>query len=140
MVINKDNYFEASYGCFEMQPPSWVAKALEHIEGKWEYGVGTSYFQSEMKLGNRYWKPSFISYSSKWGSFSAYWISTNGQYLLRVSDHWSEGPKGVKTCGFIRHCYWVLNGSVKISGVEHPLIGHPLWLGIVKLSDMENIS
>ena len=143
MSIDTDTYFKATYGCFKLQPKSWVEKVVDHIKVTEviDYYEGRSYKygQTEMKLGNRIWKPNFISYSDKWMSLSAYWISDDGQYLLRVSDHWSKAPKGIKTCGSIKQCYWTIQGTANKSGIKHPSFSKPLWMGIVKLSDMEYI-
>lgn len=143
MIIDKDNYFKATCGCFKLQPQSWAEKALDHIEievVEGHFDCTYKYSQREMILGNRQWKPNFVSYSNKWGSFSAYWISDDGQYLLRVSDHWSKAPKGIKTCGSIKQCYWTIQGTANKTGIKHPSFSKPLWMGIVKLSDMEYIS
>ena len=131
-------HYGATIGCFHMQPPSWAAKALDHIVCQnLDYGSFYYHKQTEVRLGNHLWVPDHLS---NWhDSFSAYWISADGQYILRVSDHWSEGPKGVKTCGPIGQSYWTLNGKVRTAGVKHPLHSHPLWVGIAKLSEMKSI-
>lgn len=138
-MINSSNYFEKSEGVFKMIPSTWVKKARENCTiksaekicpytGEYLYEKETS--QTEIKLGNHTWKPNFVSYNARYCSMSAYWVSEDGQYLLRISNHWSKAPKGVFACGNIRYCWWELTGR-KQPGVNN------LFGGIIKFSDLK---
>lgn len=124
-MINKNNYFEHSRGVFKMQPTSWAAI----LSGAIKHTSTGEFAQEAVALGNRKWFPNFVSYSERWGTISAYWVSEDGQYLIRLSDHWSKAPKGIHQCGNIRHCWWELSGR-RQSGYSS------LWAGIIKFSDL----
>ena len=144
------NYWEATCGTFRVQPSSWAAKALaathvvveatETMDMVYEYNYSVKTKQDAIVLGNHTWFPNFVSFNPRYGSMSAYWLSEDGQYLLRLSDHWSEADKGqrVKTCGNIRACWWSLAGH-RVSGVfrgKKSPHEKGFFLGIIKLSDL----
>lgn len=122
-MVTISNYFECTVGTFKIQPTSWAEKCVAAINV-------AELAQGQLVLGNRQWIPNFVSYSERWGSLSAYWISEDGQYLLRVSDHWSAGPVGVHRVGYIRQCWWELTGR-KQPGANG------FWVGIVRLGDLK---
>lgn len=137
-MIDASNFFEASKGAFRVIPSKWVEQlknAIDVVEEFDDYFGSTNsrVVMNEITLGNRKWIPNFYSHSARWGSTSAYWVSEDGQYLLRVSDHWSLAQKGVHQCGNIRKCWWALTGR-KQAGVDG------LWGGIVKFSDLSERS
>ena len=136
MKINKNNYFSSSYGRFKVQPTKWAELALRHIDIECRSDPLTgdrrySSKQEKVRLGNRTWIPNFVSYNARYGSVSAYWTSEDGQYLLRLSDHWSEGPKSVHKVGRIARCLWALDGRPQKAF-------NGFHLGIIKFSDMES--
>ena len=120
MKINNKNYFESSKGDFKIIPQNWVKKVLSvvdfHIDDN--YNRHFSFNAESVKLGNHNWIPNFISYSVAYNSVSIYFISEDKTHLLRISDHWSTAPKGIKTCGAIRNCYWNLKGTKPTFQVE----------------------
>jgi hypothetical protein len=146
-MITSSNYFEHSSGVFKIQPTTWAGSAISAVSIEVTYGFdGVSYDakvrtdQEPVRLGNRNWLPNFVSYSITWGSLSAYWVSEDGQYLLRVSDHWSSGPVGVYQCGNIAKCWWELAGRRQPACYANPGIGNKmLWAGIIKLSDLKEV-
>lgn len=130
--MDADNYFNTSKGVFRIQPASWADAAYNALQKGW---FGKFEGQTDLTLGNRKWVPNYISESSR-GSLSAYWISENGQWLLRLSNHWSDADRGIKTtkCGWIRNCWWELRGR------RQPAYDNkPFTLGIIKLSDLTEI-
>ncbi len=91
-------YWENTEGTFTAIPSTWSKAVLKKAP--------------RLRLGNRAWVRNFISYSPRWGSLSVYYLSEDGEWLIRVSDHWSEaGSHRTKTCGGIRSCYWTLKSS-----------------------------
>lgn len=122
MKISKKNYFIASQGSFRVIPSSWTEKILDHAK--------TAVEGDKIKLGNNIFKLNYISESYKYSSKSIYYVSDSDQYLIRVSDHWSESDfRGVKTCGNIRSCFWTINGR------KQPVVSR-FHGGIVKFSDL----
>lgn len=137
MKIKNYNYFSSSYGRFKVQPTKWAELALGHIEIECHSDpltgdpAGYSSKQTHVRLGNRIWTPNYVSYNARHNSLSAYWTSEDGQYLLRLSDHWSEGCKSVHKVGRIAHCLWALDGRP-----QRAFKG--FHLGIIKFSDMKS--
>lgn len=142
-MITASNYFEGSIGTFRLCPNSWAEQARRSFRLIFDQALDEDGYpcrvfstdcsrrsQGVLVLGNRHWYPNFVSYSARYGSFSAYWTSLDSQWLLRLSDHWSEGPSGVHLCGNIRQCYWRIDPGSK------PQKGARFWLGIVKLSEL----
>ena len=133
MKIDVNNYFLHSMGDFKVQPTSWAEKCMEALKTDGQYAV---------KLGNRKWIPNFIS-ENRYGSFSAYWVSEDNQWLLRVSDHWSSAPdqrNGDTTeCGSIRHCWWRILGRRQAPYTQFLSSGKGILAGVVRLSDMKDI-
>lgn len=137
MKIKTTNYFSSSYGRFRVQPTKWAELALRHFEIECHSDpligdyAGYSHKQKQMRLGNRTWLPNYVSYSARYGSVSAYWTSEDGQYLMRLSDHWSEGCKSVHKVGRIARCLWALEGRPQKAF-------NGFHLGIIKFSDMKS--
>ena len=140
-MVNVTNYFLASRGTFKVCPKGWAEKAFDHVY-TWSdidcsagcpRTVGRGQCEN-IVLGNRVWLANFVSYNARWYSLSAYWVSPDGQWLLRLSDHWSESNCGsVHTCGWIRSCFW------KLAGVCRPVAGR-FYLGIVRIADLEDLT
>ena len=136
MKIDKENYFVASAAEFRTIPSKWVRALLRG--GK------------KCRLGNRRYLVNYISrvdemrgdafsggYHAK--SFSAYWVSADGEELIRVSDHWYLGPNArwassdkAKRCPNIASCHWRLAGKPQVVQSH----GFGLCGGIVRFRDM----
>ena len=134
MKIDSTNYFVSSVGQFRSIPTKWVHRILDAVsfEGRdVTFKVGFS----SIKLGNREWVPNFISASY---SLSIYLVSIDGEYLLRLSDHWSDAQGGLTTirCGNIRRCWWDLTGSIQAPVKSEYPFARSLLGGITKFSDM----
>ena len=110
-MIDASNYFEASAGEFRKLP--------RRITQLFLGSIGDS-----VKWAGSTWSFNFRSKSS------FYW--TDGEWLVRVSDHWSEGFVRC-ACGNIRKCRWTLCGrsrSMK-EGCEDGF-----YAGVCRFSDM----
>lgn len=92
-MINESNYFTGTSARFAALPLTWAKRLFSLREAD---GV--------VRLGNKNFRKNFVSGSS------FYWVSTDGQYLVRLSDHWSEGSS-VTNCGWIATCRWSLENS-----------------------------
>lgn len=131
-MITIDNYFEATQGVFHIIPDDWVEKLIKHFKihvpaDCCNKSVVTH--QDDIVLDGRLWKKNFVSYSLKFKSTSAYWVSEDGQYLLRVSDHWSKASGGISQCGWIKDCWWELAGQEQF-GIDG------FYGGIIKFRDL----
>lgn len=133
-------------GSFKCIPQKWVHKALGAVSIKlslpdWDLPtIMEGYSQKGIHLGNRDWIPNYVSYSVKYNTYSFYWLSKDGQYLLRISDHWSEGARSkVTNCGKIASCFYALLGAKKaVATANSNFYPHKFYGGIIKLSDLKD--
>ena len=116
-IINKYNYFDNSEGQFILLPSAvtdMLCKSYTlEVCGK---DIKTTHeYIAFPKIG--LFEPNFISYSPRHGTKSIYWVSADGQRLIRLSDHWSTVPaelkKNIKAVGKVRFCRWHLIGNEK---------------------------
>lgn len=141
--IIREDYYNGSRGTFNPICSNWVKKIIrnselritEHIEDHSSiYSGEITNLPKNIKLGNHTWFLNFISVNGYWKSVSIYYRS--GDYLLRISDHWSESNTSIKTCGFIRSCYWCLKGNT-VQPVYLKNSNNKFQGGIIKMSDLE---
>lgn len=111
-------YYESTAGVFKGIPAKWTAHVLSTPK--------------VLRLGNRTWYLDFVSINDRYNSKSIYYLSEDGRYLIRVSDHWSErtSPR-VKACGRIKSCWWELSHS------KHDIVGRFAG-GIIRLADLQH--
>lgn len=134
-MITKNNYSIRTEGTFKIIPRSWALRLKQAVQRQ-NICIG----RSRIKLGNRTWIFDFRSWSKWPANFgSAYWISADGQWLIRLADHWSEAQAPVTQCGWIRSCYW------KLAGIRPPVKHqkrkgwktNSLQAGIIRLSELK---
>jgi len=113
MKIDKTNYTDATWGKFKSIPWSW-AKTLTTV------GMYTPCY-----LGGKVWHFDHANHGKKGQSFSGYWLSEDGEHLIRISDHWSYFSKrrhkdetGLKKCKKVRSCIWSMKQKPKVVEVE----------------------
>ena len=137
--IIREDYYNGSRGRFKPICSNWVKKIIRNselriTEHREAYSPTTYVGEITKKLGNHVWSLNFISVNGYWRSVSIYYRS--GDYLLRISDHWSESNTSIKTCGFIRSCYWCLEGNT-VQPVSLKNSNNKFQGGIIKMSDLE---
>ena len=128
MKVTIADYFVGTRAEFRALPPSWT-RALNKARGK------------AVTLGNRRYVFNHASGSS-W-----YWVSEDSRYLVRLSDHWSNGCRGdgALNCRWVSSCWWTLSGdrgAVKTGlrrGYSDGYTPVNLSAGIVRLDAMERI-
>lgn len=132
MKIDKTNYMEATTGKFKSIPRGW-AQALTTV------GMYTPCY-----LGGRIWKLDHANYGKKGDHFSGYWVSDDGEHLIRISDHWSYFSKrkhvetGVKRCHAIRSCTWSMKQRPHVVEVDCPAKKHrKVAGGYIRFDKME---
>ena len=110
-------YYTTTAGVFKGIPAKWTARALSTPK--------------VLRLGNRTWRLDFVSTNDRYNSKSIYYLSEDGKWLIRVSDHWStrSSPR-VKACGRIKSCWWELSHS------KHDCFGR-FTGGIIRLRDLQ---
>ena len=83
-------------------------------------------------------EPNFISCGRRNRSRSIYWVSADGQKLIRLSDHWSTVPAGleksIRAVGEVRLCWWDLIGNEKTILDNQ---GRKLVSAIINFKDMK---
>ena len=95
-MINKYNYFDNSEGQFILLP-SAVTDILCKAYTLEVCGKDIKTTQEYVTLPPvGLFEPNFISYSHRYKTRSVYWVSADGQRLLRLSDHWSTVPAGLE--------------------------------------------
>ena len=117
MKISKYNYFDKSVGKFKLLPAIVTdilckAYTIEVCDGS----VNTT--QDYVTFPNvGLFEPNFISFCRRKRSRSIYWVSADGQKVIRLSDHWSTVPAGldksIRAVGRVRFCWWDLIGNEK---------------------------
>ena len=140
----REDYYNGSCGTFQPVCAAWVGRILKgttlirteemDIDGCVRASGKVKSLPQKVRLGNHDWTINFVSVNGYFGSVSIYYRS--GDYLLRISDHWSESNLSVKQCGNIRSCYWRLKGMThqfsRLNGSDNKFQG-----GIIKMSDLE---
>ena len=127
MIITKNNYFLSSRGEFKTLPK----KVLETVLT----------LSPEIRLNGRSWFLDHVSHDDCYGEdsvSSVYYISQDGCWLIRASDHWTSAKpvskkKRTLIVKRIASCNWYLdrNGQVLIHERSR-------WqAGIIKFSDLE---
>ena len=112
MKIDKTNYMDGTVGKFKSIPWSW-AKTLTTV------GMYTPCY-----LGGKMWKLDHINHGHNGDSFSGYWLATDGNHLIRISDRWSFFSKrknkleGLKKSKRLRPCVWSMNQKPRIVEVD----------------------
>ena len=112
--ITAGNYHLQSKGTFNAVPRSWTEIVLgklvsDHLSLKrWS----KDRLVPEVRLGNKVWRLHFVSVNAHWRSVSIYYISIDGRWLLRFSNHWTTADSRTIKCGSIRSCRWSLKGHV----------------------------
>lgn len=138
-MININNYFECSEGQFQEVAPAIAKQLLENLDIQLVY----DYMDVEenikyndkafvMLYGKR-WDLNFVSYSQRWGSLSVYF--SDGESLIRISDHWSYGSK-VNNCGNIRNCYWTFKKAKSSRSYVVTTQRKRVQVGITRFSEM----
>ena len=94
---------------------------------------GKSYSEVALKANLKGFKPIHLSKTMYGDPSSAYFIDPTKTKLLRISDHWSESNVGnVRTCGWIRKCYW------RLLGKQGSKSQGSIQAGIIDLSKLQN--
>ena len=110
--ITARNYHVQSTGTFKAVPRSWTKKVLGQIVSdhmslkRWSMDC----FVPEVRLGNKVWRLHYVSAKPNWKSMSIYYVSIDGRWLLRFSNHWTDADSRTCKCGFISKCLWWLEG------------------------------
>ena len=141
-MINVSNYFVTSKATFQEVAPKIVEQLLKslaiEISAETDITSGsTMYYLKEQPsaqtvvLNGKTWTLNFVSVS-KWGSVSVYF--TDGDRLLRISDHWSKGSL-INNCGNIRNCYWGFKKARNSKRIAWQ--GRSLQAGMVAFSNMQ---
>lgn len=108
LTATENNYFDSSLLFFKA------------IEGKelLEIILKNGKESADFIHNNIEYKFNFISQNFYYDNCSIYYTFDNEKYLIRVSDHWSKienNEAEIKTCGFIRACYWELDKTQMIT-------------------------
>jgi hypothetical protein len=70
--------------------------------------------------GCKFPKNKKIDYYSVYGSRYIYGSDKKGDYVIRISNHWSlDTNEYRKTCRNVASCYWVLNDNKEKKTVEY---------------------
>ena len=126
-MVTVNDYFNGTRAIWKALPLTWVRKLLALQDS-----------DQPVKLGNRTYTKNYSS------SESYYWISTDGSYLIRLSNHWSKGSSA-KNCQWVATCWWELAGDTghqSIGTVKNRFNGYvqSKWCaGIVAFRDMARI-
>ena len=106
---NLNNYYWGTHGNFRSLCHSWqkkIEKLVYKYHDWYENAEHTWYDkQVQIRLGNRTFR---LVYNSRGESF--YFVDTNEEYLIRVSNHWSKVQGPATSCGWVSSCYWQLVG------------------------------
>jgi hypothetical protein len=140
-----DEWWGATKGEFKVIPSSWTVKIRLALESNHQYelddwtgAIVEDYVTPHsIKLGNRTYNFNFAS--GKGYKDSMYYLSSDGRYLIRVSNHWSGVTKcstRTKVCHWIKSCWWTLRGVGATSRChrDEDFIG-----GIISFSELEKI-
>lgn len=141
-MINVSNYFVASKATFQEVAPKIVEHLLESLSieipaetdvtsGNTVYYLKEQPSSQDIMMNGKTWTLNFVSVS-RWGSVSVYF--TDGDRLLRISDHWSKGSM-INNCGNIRNCYWSFKKARNSKLIAWR--GRSLQAGIVAFSNMQ---
>lgn len=128
MTVTRDDYFISTSATWRALPLPWV-RALMTAR---KQDISTA-----VRLGNHHYQLDYKSRSS-W-----YWVSADGRFLIRLSDHWSSGSSSIN-CGRIRDCRWRLDADC---GAIHAGAGRDRYgwrpvsytAGIVSFSSMARL-
>lgn len=113
----KENYFVRSVGRFKRLTEKETERLLDTP-------IGGDVIIRGVKLRHDY------ESEGSYGSHSRYF--SDGETLVRVSNHWSDGVHSSGCCGWIRSCWWVLSGPWH----KGECCGY--WSGITRISDMKS--
>ena len=130
-MINYKNYFLSTKGRFSPLSPKttqrfWDTVNLRHPEKS----------KSVFMNGHRF-DFVFVSRCARCKSISCYWVSSDDKYLIRLSDHWSDGAKFAVNCEQIGSCYWQL--SKHLSKGRFPFYRKVIEGGIIAFEKMERL-
>lgn len=124
-MINSSNYFVSSRGVFQPLPRKVLDAVLT--------------LRPEITLNGRRWFLNHVSYScydfeEEPTPSSIYYVSEDGQWLIRASDHWCVSRNNIRVashrCKRIANCHW----EIPRKAVRE---GRGMFLaGIAKFSDL----
>lgn len=124
-MINSGNYFVSSRGVFQPLPRKVLDAVLT--------------LRPEIKLNGRRWFLNHVSYShydfeEEPTPSSIYYVSEDGQWLIRASDHWCVSRQNIRVaahrCKRIANCRW----EIPRKAVRE---GRGMFLaGVIKFSDL----
>ena len=145
MKITIDNYFDCSKGQFKEVAPAIAKQLIKVLDLSIEHKEFTDFGICELEKSIKYneeafimlygkrWDLNFVSYSQRWDSLSVYF--SDGESLIRISDHWSEGSK-VNNCGKIRSCFWTLKKAKYSRSYAVTTQRKKVQVGITRFSEM----
>lgn len=145
MKITIDNYFDCSKGQFKEVAPAIAKQLIKVLDLSIEHKEFTDFGICELQTVVKCNEKAFVtlygkrfefihkSYSKRWDSLSAYF--SDGESLIRISDHWSDGSK-VNNCGKIRRCFWTIKKAKSSRSYAVTAQRKKVQVGITRFSEM----